>query len=356
MIKYKYATDPSGIIVKIEDLTKETCTRDQSFLCISCRKELIPRLGSIRQKHFAHKRPFNCSYETYLHKLAIQMFLQEYNYCLSNNLPFHIEVKQLKICNLKHEELGHKCELIGFTKFDLTKYYKTILIEEREDNLVPDITLSRNKSEEKLFIEIAVTHFLEAKKINSGYRIVELKIESESDLEQIKRHLISIKGSNVNFSNFKIEKAYGNFCKGICKKNYDLFLVEVTGKCRIHVYTLTQISEFIRDNHDTIKYFNVSDDSLNTYSKYKYLIAKYHILDKSVKNCYICKYYSLNTSPMGTEPPIHCKLLGTKSHSNKASECDHFEPDNKYINSYISLHSSLFDTDKKKRSPIELEE
>lgn len=356
MIKYKYAVAPSGIIIKIHDLSKETYTKDQTFTCISCGKVLIPRLGTIRQKHFAHKRPNNCSNETYLHKLAIQLFYQEYIYCLSNNRPFFIEVKQLKICNLKHEELGYNCELIGFTKFDLTKYYKTISVGEKEDNLIPDITLSRNKQEDKLFIEIAVTHFLEPKKKNSGYHKIELKIESEYDLEPIKRNLISINDSNATFLNFKIETAYGNFCNGICKKKYDLFLIDMNGKCKIYTYTLTQISEFIHNNQATIKHFTVSENSISTYKKFKYLIAKYYISDKSVKNCYLCKYHRINTSQMGTEPPIHCKLLGTKSNSNKASECDNFEPDNKYVNSYINLSSGLLDRDIKKMPPIELKE
>jgi competence CoiA-like predicted nuclease len=294
MIKYKYAIDPSGTIIKIDSLSKETISRGQNFICISCRKALIPRLGNIRQKHFAHKRPYKCSNETYLHKLAIQLFYQEYVYCLSNNRPFYIEVKQLKICNLKHKELGFKCELIGFTKFDLTKF--------------------------------------------------------------LKRNLISIRDSNTTFINFNIETTYGHFCKGICKKKYDFFLVEILGKCKIYTYTLTQISEFILNNKETIKHFNISDDSLDPYFKYKYLIAKYYVLDKSVKNCYICKYHKINASLGGTEPPIQCKLFGTKDHSNKASECDHFEPDNYYINSYINQYSSLLDRVTKKKPPIELKE
>jgi|WetSurMetagenome_2_1015567.scaffolds.fasta_scaffold115707_2 hypothetical protein len=354
MIKYKYAIAQSGTIIKIDSLSKEPISRDQSFTCISCKRPLIPRLGNIRQKHFAHKSPYKCSNETYLHKLAIQLFYQEYLYCLSNSLPFFIEAKQLKICSLKHEELGYSCELIGFTKFDLTKYYKSIFIEEKEENLIPDITLYRDNQDEKLFIEIAVTHFLEPKKINSGYRIIELKIESESDLEPIKKHLISSKDSNITFLNFKIETAYGNFCNGICKKKFGFFLVEKSGNCKIYTYTLTKISEYLHKNQDIIKHFKVNENLNRTYSKYKYLIAKYYLLDKSAKNCYICKNFKNNTSPLGIDPPIHCKLLGTKNHSNKASECNHFDPDDRLINSYVYVSSDLLDNGIKNKSPIEL--
>jgi competence CoiA-like predicted nuclease len=78
-VKYKYALDEFKRIIFIEDLENSKEIRQQVFTCISCGNTLIPKLGKIKQKHFAHKHVCDCSLETYLHRLAKEVFEKEYN-------------------------------------------------------------------------------------------------------------------------------------------------------------------------------------------------------------------------------------------------------------------------------------
>ena len=65
MVQYKYAKTESGIITKINDINKGT---NSKYFCISCGNQLIPKLGKLRDHHFAHKSSeLICNGETYLH-------------------------------------------------------------------------------------------------------------------------------------------------------------------------------------------------------------------------------------------------------------------------------------------------
>src|SRR6056297_955390 len=112
MIKYRYAFDGQGNVVNVDNLSRnrisgevrrtEESHQDKAFSkfkCISCENELIPRLGEIRRKYFAHKSGQTCSEETYLHKLCKAIFAENYRNCIENNEPFFIEYKEEVICN-----------------------------------------------------------------------------------------------------------------------------------------------------------------------------------------------------------------------------------------------------------------
>ena len=69
-IKYHYAKNQDGVIINIADVVKED-RKSQRFFCISCGAEMIPKLGEVKARHFAHKAETpNCNSETYLHKLT----------------------------------------------------------------------------------------------------------------------------------------------------------------------------------------------------------------------------------------------------------------------------------------------
>ena len=95
-VQYRYALDGKDAPVDIFDLERSLISKDDVFYCISCGNKLIPRLGKIKVKHFAHKTlSTNCSYETYLHKLAKKLFLYEYGKCIKNNEPFRSEERRV---------------------------------------------------------------------------------------------------------------------------------------------------------------------------------------------------------------------------------------------------------------------
>ena len=67
-IKYQYALDEENHIIDISMINKEHRIHS-NYHCLSCGRELIAKLGEIKQKHFAHKfdtEGFPCNNETYL--------------------------------------------------------------------------------------------------------------------------------------------------------------------------------------------------------------------------------------------------------------------------------------------------
>ena len=66
-IKYHYAKNQDGVIIDIADVVKEDRV-SQRFFCIGCGAEMIPKLGEVKARHFAHKvESPKCNSETYLH-------------------------------------------------------------------------------------------------------------------------------------------------------------------------------------------------------------------------------------------------------------------------------------------------
>jgi hypothetical protein len=142
-IKYKYARNSENRIVYIEELEKTNDIKQEVFTCISCGNLLIPKLGKIRQKHFAHKYVQNCSKETYLHRLAKLVFAQEYQLCLDRKEPFYIELEIGRRCNAYEKDFGKVCRLKSIYKtFDLSKRYVKVDVEKKDGDFVPDILLS----------------------------------------------------------------------------------------------------------------------------------------------------------------------------------------------------------------------
>lgn len=63
---YSYSMDKDLHLVNVVDAIK-----GNDYYCPCCGKTMIPRQGSKRRWHFAHKGSLgDCSHETYLHKVA----------------------------------------------------------------------------------------------------------------------------------------------------------------------------------------------------------------------------------------------------------------------------------------------
>ena len=174
-----YAFNSSKELITIYQVDKNF--RDK-YSCINCNGILIPKKGKIRAHHFAHKAESNCSYETYLHKVAKLKFYEQYNQCLNHQQPFYFEKDVTTTCiscsNVK--TYNTMCDLGTTIKpFDLTKVYDKVYIEKQKDGFVADILLVSTSYRIHLFIEFVVTHFCEQSKIDSGNSIIEIKLNSE---------------------------------------------------------------------------------------------------------------------------------------------------------------------------------
>ena len=345
MIKYKYAKDENGKLIDIDSLKKEGKGHFKYF-CICCSNEFIARLGLTKTHHFAHKKVVTCSKETYLHRLGKQLFYDNFTECLENQKPFFIEVYQKRNCNHYEQQFGIVCKLKKIvTKFDLTKHFDKITLETREGSFKPDLMLISKTGKDKLFIEIAVTHFSSGTKLSSEYRIIELEIKEEIDLEPIKRNLLSVKDSKVKFKNFKFKELNGSICNGNCEKKYNFFTLDLDGRGILKPKNLKQISHQINKKKNRIvKYFILKNSGFNPHI-FKSSIANCAKEKLNVKNCFICRYHAENnayqTLEETTRLPIFCKFLKIKCNSNQAVMCDYFKVEKVYVEELYKIGQEL---------------
>ena len=112
------------------------------------------------------------------------MFSKYYNYC-----------KYFEIFK------SNNCIKDNVNKINIAQYYKYIEFEKYQDNFKPDLTLINN-SNDKIFIEIAVTHPCDEEKIKSKNKIVEINIKNEEDIKIILGKNISEENNLIKLYNF----------------------------------------------------------------------------------------------------------------------------------------------------------
>ena len=193
-VQYAYAVQDDNKSVNIHSLTREMSS-EHKYYCPNCHGEMYPTFGEIQYHHFRHNGT-QCQHDNYLHSLAEHIFLEEYVWCLENKHPFILEMQSSVHCDRNCVEKKNRlCTKHKNTIcVDLTQIYTKAQLETNvllEDGRYrrPDILLT-SENGEQLWVEIWVKHETIEDKRKDG-NIVELKISSEKDLEQIKKHKIT---------------------------------------------------------------------------------------------------------------------------------------------------------------------
>ena len=208
-VLYGYALlDDSEHTVSIDDIDR-AFTRLHKFYCPHCHNEMYATFGEIQLSHFRHNGD-KCQHRKYLHDLAEHIFYEEYSKCLDRGLPFYLDLRIPVPCNnacvlKKHADC--KEHYVQKT-VDLTKEYTLISIETRVDvddrYRRPDVLLESFDGKQ-LWVEIWVSHETEEDKRSDG-RIIELKIDTETDLEKIRKHrIVQSDGEDLAVRLFNIE-------------------------------------------------------------------------------------------------------------------------------------------------------
>lgn len=185
-VESRYAKDSGGRLISIADVDK-TKGKD-TYTCPGCGDEMVACQGEKKAWYFRHKND-ECSDETYLHSLAktkiyewlrdaeeVKLIVEQSSLC-----------KEYDNCFFKNEM---ECKRSEPKSYNLKDYYDVCALEERvqvgNKYFVPDILLkSTDINRSSLWIEIEVTHACEKEKIQTGFRIIEFKIDSEDDIAQI---------------------------------------------------------------------------------------------------------------------------------------------------------------------------
>ena len=200
--------DDTKHTVSIDDIDRPF-TRLYKFYCPHCHNEMYATFGEVQLPHFRHNGD-KCQHSKYLHDLAEHVFYEEYSKCLDNGWPFFLELRIPTPCNKacvlkKHTDC--KEHYIQKT-VDLTKEYTLISLETRVDiddrYRRPDILLE-SLDGKQLWVEIWVSHETEEDKRKDG-RIIEIKIDTEKDLEKIRQHkIVQSEGEDLAVRIFSIE-------------------------------------------------------------------------------------------------------------------------------------------------------
>ncbi len=311
-IKYRYALDEDSMVV---DIITGRAVKTKAYTCLSCSKILLPIQGGERQHHFRHKVQADCSAETYLHNLAKRIFAQTYQDCLdggrSYTVSYHVPVRCIDCNDLGPCEVGHQLQSV-----DLTKHFKSIDIESRVDGFVPDILLSSQAN--RLFIEIAVTHFVEEKKNSSGNRIVEIHINDESDIDLITSCLLTDEDPRIKIANFRKTPVDLSLADQ-CTKTIGCFIVYPSGKCILDSVPVPKYEAVSSKAVHIEKIGNFTRASLQ--EEFTIRLGKAFQRGIPVKNCWLCSFHCLRFQTLQS----FCRLNKTVvENSNQAVGCENY--------------------------------
>ena len=128
--------------------------------------------------------------DRYLHNYSELRIKQRFDESAESG-EFLVKYYEEEICP-KHKtcELVNEIECNGLGKarlktINLRDMYDTCTPEKGEDKYIADLLLtnSKDKTIKPMFLEIYVTHKCSNKKINSGYKIIEIKIKKKEDAD-----------------------------------------------------------------------------------------------------------------------------------------------------------------------------
>jgi hypothetical protein len=244
-IQYRFAIGADGRLVDVMALTQESQSR--RFVCIACGQRLVAHLkDDLRARHFAHYRKGECaSRESYLHRAAKLAFLEAFRDRRAAGKPFTVRLPVVDTCNALEKSLGIRCALPQFREIDLAQWFDRAELEHRHDGFVADILLFGPRVASPLFVEIAVTHSCEVAKIASGHRILELRIQSDEQIAELRNAMVTVRTNDGHRAhNFRTKVLCHAFCAGECSRKVGVMVVHSTGRLRLFSMTARKALSF----------------------------------------------------------------------------------------------------------------
>lgn len=184
-----------GKLIHISDLSINERGLNCNCVCPKCGEKLIAKMGDIRKHHFSH---FNdkCDYalETSIHLFAKEV-LEQYKKIVLPELILKYSVNFNKLSDFDSNTYINPLELrtISIVKEQELTFDK-VDIEERIDNIIPDIVLYKNNI--PIIVEIAVTNFVSTRKKDKirklGISAIEIDLHDYNffDKEKLKNAVI----------------------------------------------------------------------------------------------------------------------------------------------------------------------
>lgn len=300
-IKYHFALEGNEVI-PIEKVDKNE-RHAHTYKCMGCGAEMIAKIGEKKAPHFAHKvNVENCSSETYLHKLAKRLIREKFE----KPDPFNIMYHRIGSCsNINECPFGNKteCEVIQPNTINLKQYYDTCKEEVQINGFVADLLLTNSTKPERepVLIEVCVTHECTKEKLDSGLRIIEIKVESEDDIRALLKKKVLCESLSV-FKNPELEDwidekgdaKFYNFdrkTQGEGERKIPRAIIFESGKVFVDRYSCHTTKKIIRQN-SVLEVSFVPKSGEEFYYPFGYIgniIASQNNPD--YKTCTLCKYH-----------------------------------------------------------------
>lgn len=329
-----FALDENGKIINVHDVKD----RHQQFLCPYCKHEMIPKMGDIRDWHFAHKHNTeDCDYDHYLHTIAehiicnwlftakeVPLILKTTKKCEHfDNCPIKDKEYCTKPTFLPKSDLSHWID-----SWTLEKTFKKNGQEFRADILGHN----KNNEDNPIFIEICVTHTCEKEKLDSGIKIIEFKIESEQDIINIIHNPIR-EGRKTIFHNFHPKDVVGP-CNDF-NLSLKRFILYPSGKGFVKDITCHEYN-FRRGIFEMTMPLSPKEDDIpmvingEFWSPSALMFSMGYIMAHkacpNAKHCHICRWHAKTSFRME-----HICMLYKRHNTNKycsdndATKCEHFQ-------------------------------
>ena len=194
----RYAISKNGKLVSIFEIDAGDRYAQGPYSCLACGNVMVPALGRVRKHHFKHKagRPIDCFNETYLHRLGKKTLFEAISDAMTTGQKYPLVRNRGIICDhfaSQHNIICTKQQMPS--PEDLATRFDRVEIEKGLGGFVADVLLTSQATGENMLLEIAVSHRCEEAKIESGLAIVEIKISTEDDIEQLKGGIDTTLGS-----------------------------------------------------------------------------------------------------------------------------------------------------------------
>lgn len=297
-VQYPYADVGAPELLHISKVNQDN-RKGFKYTCPYCKNTLRPRLSrGSRRSHFAHNPGECCDQDRYIHSTAERLLKEKWD----RNEPFEITFGVRTVCSrfttcfysqaYKHQCFFHKPET-----FDLKKYYSTCLVEKKYGEFIPDLCLiDETGKHEPIFIEIWSKHKNSEKKAESDYKIIEIRLRTVADLENLPKHPIT-ESENVTFNHFKTLKKEPEAEDGPELMKYTLFADSLKSYVDTKYVSCTNYNT---KHHAKaiLEIVGVKNDfyTVNHFRKYCNAIAIEKGCD--IRSCYLCRQYGEDKSSL----------------------------------------------------------
>ncbi|MCH5309255.1 MAG: hypothetical protein J1E58_05275 [Prevotella sp.] len=320
-VEYPKAVTADGMLVSALEIERD-CEKwaGVRFFFPGCEGDEEEEMLHIIRKHkngetkfFRHKPGYienRNERDRYLHNYAELRLKERFDeseatgvfvvqYYVEEQCPLCADCKLRKDIKCQGEQKVHLKEL------NLREFYDTCKIEKGEDKFIADLLLTNSKDENipPIFLEVFVTHKCSEEKLNSGYQIIEIKIESEKDADNaiiensgdfvddhcFMRSENEVRNAPIMFYNFNRSVAFSKFVQ------YKNFVLTKQGDEFIGDYRSVACNEIqsiaLPENHALSLY--VPDNEIGEMDVYEMGMALAQHSGLAVRDCTLCCMYKI---------------------------------------------------------------